>query len=119
SNTPVQLKSAAAVAATEGTGFRYFSFIREGSNFTSGEQTALFVCLGVSFCALLYALMLVGQVLGADKGTAKMQAIADAVREGANAYLARQLKVVALLIGVLVFVLFFSKYDSHIPTSTD
>jgi len=116
----VQIQSASNMAATEsGHGFRYFGFIREGSNFTQGEKIGLFVALGVAFCALLYALMLVGQVMGADKGTAKMQAIAAAVREGANAYLARQLKVVAFLICVLVFVLFFSKYRSNDAISFD
>ena len=39
--------------------------------------------------------MLVNQVRNADQGTKKMQEIAAAVREGANAYLAKQLKVVA------------------------
>ena len=33
-------------------------------------------------------MMLIGQVKSADTGTPKMQAVADAVRAGANAYLA-------------------------------
>src|SRR5262249_41560326 len=114
-----EMKASAGMPAMETHAFRYFSFIREGSTFSQGEQIALFVSLGVALCALLYAGMLVGQVLGADKGTPKMQAIADAVREGANAYLARQLKVVAFLICVLVFVLFFSKYRSDEAISFD
>ena len=68
---------------------------------------ALFGSLIVAVMALLYAGMLVKQVISADQGTKKMQEIAAAVREGANAYLARQLKVVGVLIIVLVFVLFF------------
>ncbi|MEI8195845.1 MAG: sodium-translocating pyrophosphatase, partial [Phycisphaerae bacterium] len=47
---------------------------------------------------------------GADTGTKKMQEIAAAVREGSDAYLARQLRVVGVLIVVLVVVLFLSKY---------
>jgi K(+)-stimulated pyrophosphate-energized sodium pump len=94
--------------------FQYFAFIKD-PRFSSGERVALIASLGVALCALAYAGMLVGQVTNADQGTRKMQEIAAAVREGANAYLARQLKVVAMLIAVLVFVLFFSKYRSDEP----
>lgn len=91
--------------------FHYFGFIND-PHFTTVERVALFVALGVSLLALLYALMLVSQVVRADKGTRKMQQIADAVREGANAYLRRQMRVVAILIVVLVAALFYSKYVS-------
>src|SRR5207245_8287852 len=49
----------------------------------------------------LYAVMLVGQVKNADQGTPRMQEIAAAVREGANAYLAAQFKRIAILIVVI------------------
>src|SRR5205085_9834679 len=91
--------------------FKSFRLLSD-PKFSTTERVLLFVRLIVAPMALAYALMLVKQVTGADKGTKKMQDIAAAVREGANAYLARQLKVVALLIVVLVFVLFFSKYSS-------
>ena len=65
--------------------------------------------LVVAIAGLLYALMLMGQVKAADNGTPKMQAIADAVREGANAYLKRQLTTVAVLIAILVVVLYVTK----------
>ena len=118
-NTPAPAVKAAeasgmAMAPAENAGtpsFKYFSFLSD-PKFSTGERVALFVSLLVAIAALGYAGMLVGQVTGADKGTKKMQEIADAVREGANAYLARQLKVVALLICILVFVLFLSKYTS-------
>jgi K(+)-stimulated pyrophosphate-energized sodium pump len=111
--TTVPGVTAAAPAAAEGHAatFKYFSFLSD-PKFTPGERAALFGSLVVALCALLYAGMLVKQVVNADIGTKKMQEIAAAVREGANAYLGRQLKVVAVLIVVLVFVLFFSKYDS-------
>ncbi|HEY8667459.1 MAG TPA: sodium/proton-translocating pyrophosphatase, partial [Tepidisphaeraceae bacterium] len=92
--------------------FTYFSFLQPGSMFSKGERAALFASLLVALAALAYAGMLVRQVVGADQGTKKMQDIAAAVREGANAYLTRQLRVVGVLIAVLVFVLFFSKYLS-------
>ena len=124
--TPAPAAGAAAAAATVRTelpavkeaahaSFKYFSFLDTtdpNNKFNNGERVALFGCLAVALMALAYAGMLVKQVTGADKGTKKMQEIADAVREGANAYLARQLKVVGGLIIVLVFVLFLSKYDS-------
>ena len=109
-----QKTAADMTAAVNGEGvktFEYFSFLND-PKFTSGERAALFVSLGVAIMALLYAAMLVKQVINADQGTQKMKEIAAAVREGANAYLARQLRVVGVLIVVLVFVLFFSKYLS-------
>ncbi len=88
--------------------FHYFSFMND-PHFTSGERAALFASLAVSVLALLYALWLVKGVMAGDQGTKKMQEIAAAVREGANAYLGRQLKVVAFLILVLVVVLYCSR----------
>jgi K(+)-stimulated pyrophosphate-energized sodium pump len=108
-----------AAAPEEGPkAFQYFAFLHD-PQFTTGERVALFASLATALAALAYAGMLVGQVTGADQGTKKMQDIAAAVREGANAYLARQLKVVALLIVVLVFVLFLSKATSDTPNATD
>jgi K(+)-stimulated pyrophosphate-energized sodium pump len=108
---PVAEAGKAVGEVASGGGFHYFSFMTD-EKFTSGERLALFASLGVALAALAYAAMLVKQVVNADQGTPKMQAIAAAVREGANAYLARQLKVVGALIVVLVFVLFFSKYSA-------
>ena len=107
-----------STSVTTHSTFKYFSFLSD-PHFSSGERAALFVSLLVALAALAYAGMLVGQVTGADKGTKKMQEIAAAVREGANAYLGRQLKVVALLICILVFVLFLSKYSSGGENATD
>jgi K(+)-stimulated pyrophosphate-energized sodium pump len=86
---------------------KYFSFLWD-PQFSQGERVALFVSLGVALAALAYAAMLVKQVVNADKGTRKMQEIAAAVREGADAYLKRQLKVVGILIVLLVGVLFLT-----------
>ncbi|WP_428939062.1 sodium-translocating pyrophosphatase [Fontivita pretiosa] len=102
-----------------GGAFKYFSPLRAGSTFSTGEKIALIGSLLTALAALAYAGMLVRQVTGADTGTPKMQAIAAAVREGANAYLARQLKVVAILIVVLVVVLFYSKYVAGGLNATD
>src|SRR5690349_16437758 len=46
------------------------------------ERVGLILTLLVAVAGLGYAGMLVGQVIGADQGTAKMREVADAVREG-------------------------------------
>ena len=73
------------------------------------EQTALLVVLAIAVAGLLYAGLLVKQVLGADQGTERMQEIARAVREGANAYLAAQFRKIGPLIIVITIALFFTK----------
>lgn len=95
-------------AAGHADGFVYWGPFRSDT-FVWGEKLALVFSMLTAFAAIAYALMLVGQVVRADQGTPKMKAIADAVREGSNAYLRRQLSVVGVLIVVLVFVLYYSK----------
>jgi K(+)-stimulated pyrophosphate-energized sodium pump len=89
-------------------GFQYFSFLTD-PKFSSGERTALWVVLFVAFAGLAYAAMLVKQVMAAPQGTQRMKDIAQAIREGADAYLKKQLSVVSILIIVLVGVLYASK----------
>ncbi|MGH7156256.1 MAG: sodium/proton-translocating pyrophosphatase, partial [Acetobacteraceae bacterium] len=60
--------------------------------------TLIIVC-GV--LALVYGLVTSREVLAADAGTARMQEISAAVREGANAYLNRQYTTIAM-VGALV-----------------
>jgi K(+)-stimulated pyrophosphate-energized sodium pump len=72
------------------------------------EKIALIVNVFVALAGLGYALLLVSQVKNADQGTEKMQEIARAVREGANAYLYRQFSVVAVLIVVITAGLYFA-----------
>jgi len=74
------------------------------------EQVAIWSVLGISILGLLYALFLRRQVMREDKGSAKMQEVWNAIREGADAYLGKQLKSILPLIGVLTFALFFSVY---------
>lgn len=88
--------------------FQFFAFIYS-PHFLWYERWALFAALGIAVLALLYALMLVKQTYAAPIGTVRMQEIAGAVREGANAYLKRQLTTVFVLILVLTIVLFLSK----------
>lgn len=74
------------------------------------EQVAMWSVLGVSILGLLYALFLRWQILKEDKGSAKMQEVWEAIREGADTYLHKQLFSILPLIALLTFALFFSVY---------
>lgn len=71
---------------------------------TNDNRVIVIVVAVVALAALLLALVLVRQVLSADEGTESMKKIAAAVQEGANAYLARQLRTLGIF-AVLVFFL--------------
>jgi K(+)-stimulated pyrophosphate-energized sodium pump len=71
---------------------------------SSGEKGAVAVIGLLAIAALVFAYVLVREVLAADQGTAKMQEIAKAVQEGAAAYLNRQFKTLAVF-SVIVFLL--------------
>jgi K(+)-stimulated pyrophosphate-energized sodium pump len=90
-------------SGTEGSGqpFAYFSPFQDGYGFNTLERTALIVVLVIALAGLLYAWMLVKQVMAADQGTKKMQEIAAAVREGANAYMKAQFTKIGPLIVIL------------------
>ncbi|MBR2392837.1 MAG: sodium/proton-translocating pyrophosphatase [Elusimicrobiaceae bacterium] len=81
------------------------------------EQYALFGVLFIAVLGLLYALFLRKQVINEDCGTPAMQKVWGAIREGANAYLKRQLKTILPLIGLLTICLFLSVYI--VPVSQD
>jgi K(+)-stimulated pyrophosphate-energized sodium pump len=86
------------------------------SGYTPLEKVALIANVVVALAGLGYALMLVGQVKNADQGTPRMQEIARAVREGADAYLFRQFRVVGVLIIVITGVLWWASNTSgNIP----
>jgi K(+)-stimulated pyrophosphate-energized sodium pump len=74
----------------------------EGSNLSY-----VYVVLAISLIALGIAWALRSQVLAQSDGTAKMREIAEAVQEGAAAYLARQFRTLSYFVGI-VFVLLFA-----------
>ncbi|WP_110241093.1 sodium-translocating pyrophosphatase [Nocardioides gilvus] len=63
------------------------------------------VVLAISLAALAMAAVFRAQVLAAGEGTAGMKEIALAVQEGANAYLARQFRTLAIFAAIAFFVL--------------
>ncbi len=86
------------------------------SRYAIYEKIALVTNVFIALAGLAYALMLVKQVRTADQGTTRMQEIARAVREGANAYLYRQFRVVGVLIVLITVVLFFAaKASGAVP----
>ncbi|HTQ39272.1 MAG TPA: sodium-translocating pyrophosphatase [Pirellulales bacterium] len=85
------------------------------SKYSGIEKFLLLLNVAVALAGLGYAFMLVGQVKNADQGTPRMQEIAHAVREGADAYLFRQFRVVGLLIVVITVALYFGAKSTGAP----
>lgn len=73
---------------------------------TDENRIIVIVVAVVALAALVVAQLLVRQVLAAGEGTDKMKEIAAAVQEGANAYLARQLRTLGVFAVVVFFLLF-------------
>ncbi|RED42520.1 K(+)-stimulated pyrophosphate-energized sodium pump [Rhodopseudomonas thermotolerans] len=67
-------------------------------------MTALWVIVLCGALSIVYAIWATSSVLAADQGNARMQEIAGAVREGAQAYLKRQYMTIAI-VGVVIFAL--------------
>ncbi|MCX7427805.1 MAG: sodium-translocating pyrophosphatase [Planctomycetia bacterium] len=86
-----------------------------GEKFSIYEKIALVANVVIALGGLAYAMMLVGQVMRAPQGTKKMQEIAQAIREGANAYLYRQFRVVFVLIVAITALLFYGAKASDLP----
>src|SRR5437764_3933358 len=67
-------------------------------------MTALWVIVLCGALSIVYAAWATSSVLKSDAGTARMQEIAAAVAEGAQAYLRRQYTTIAI-VGVVIFIL--------------
>ncbi|HXZ02013.1 MAG TPA: sodium-translocating pyrophosphatase [Stellaceae bacterium] len=67
-------------------------------------MNAYFIVVAGGVLALLYGAWTSRQVLAADAGSARMQAISAAVQEGAKAYLNRQYRTIAI-VGVIIFLI--------------
>ncbi|MEP0191458.1 MAG: sodium-translocating pyrophosphatase [Erythrobacter sp.] len=66
----------------------------------------ILISIGLGLLAIVYGFVTSRQVLGASAGNEKMQEIAGAIQEGAQAYLGRQYRSIAI-VGVIVAVLVF------------
>jgi len=85
-----------------------FRFLQMG--LTSFEEIATWLVLAIAFVGLIYALFLRQQIMAEDKGTKEMQEVWEAIRQGANAYLTRQLRTILPFIVLLTIALFLSVY---------
>jgi K(+)-stimulated pyrophosphate-energized sodium pump len=92
-----------------------------GQNFMFGlspfEQVAIWTVLGIAVLGLSYAVFLRVQILKENKGTESMLEVWNAIREGADAYLGRQLKSILPLIAILTLALFLSVFI--VPPSSE
>jgi K(+)-stimulated pyrophosphate-energized sodium pump len=89
----------------------YTTQAAELAELTSGNRILVLVIALVAVAALALAVVLVKQVLAAGDGTDSMKEIASAVQEGANAYLARQLRTLSVFAVVVVFLLLLLPAD--------
>src|SRR5512147_38368 len=67
-------------------------------------MTALWLIVLCGALSIVYAIWATSSVLSADAGNPRMQEIAAAVREGAQAYLRRQYMTIGM-VGIFIFVL--------------
>jgi len=104
-----QQPTAANVTTEHSEGFVPFALFTD-PKFETIEKFGLVAVLLIAIGGLVYALLLVKQVYNADQGTKKMQDVANAIREGANAYLSAQFKKIGPLI-IVITILLFATYS--------
>src|SRR6478752_3713506 len=68
--------------------------------------------------SIVYGIVTTRGLLSADAGSARMQEISAAVREGASAYLRRQYTTIAI-VGVVIFILAFWLLGAYAATIAD
>ena len=88
-----------------------------------GAGNWLGLALGISGLGLVTAFLFARNVLAADAGTTEMQAISNAIKEGAEAFLRRQYQTIGLLSIVLAVILFVGykigpEYNRQFATKT-
>jgi K(+)-stimulated pyrophosphate-energized sodium pump len=81
----------------------YQEFVLKG-----GEWLVLWLAAAAAILAIAVGLFLVRSVMAADEGTPKMKEIAQAIQEGALAYLKRQFKTIGLILIPLAVIVFIT-----------
>src|SRR6185437_8961154 len=76
------------------------------ASFSGGDRALVTVIGVVALIALAFSFVLFREVLSADQGTPNMIRIAEAVQEGAQAYLKRQFRTLSVVVVVVFLVLF-------------
>ena len=84
----------------------YQEFVLKG-----GEWTVLWLAAAAAVLAIAIGFILVRSVMASDQGTPKMIEIAEAIQEGAWAYLKRQFKTIGLILIPLVIIVFITSTE--------
>ncbi|MDZ4825483.1 MAG: sodium-translocating pyrophosphatase [Actinomycetota bacterium] len=84
-----------------------------------GEWAILIGSALTALLAILVGFALMKGVLAEDAGTPKMQEIAKAIQEGANAYLNRQFKTIAVILIPLAAIVFVTSTEVFKPETED
>src|SRR5271155_5984728 len=82
------------------------------------DKTWLYICLAAGVVGIATGLLLARNVLAADTGTPKMKEIALAVQEGAEAFLKRQFRTIAIIVVPLAILIFFTATKVVRPNAT-
>ena len=80
------------------------------SQLQGAQGPAVWAVLAIAIFGIIYAFWIRSQILTQDKGTERMQQVWGFIRDGANAYLSRQFRTIAILIALLTLVLGASVY---------
>ena len=82
-------------------------FWQANDSFNTGSDSLyLWIALAVGIIGLIAALVFARSVLGSDTGTAEMQRISDAIRQGAEAFMRRQYGTIAMIAVALAIILY-------------
>src|ERR1051325_9621875 len=110
----------AAALSLEHRGGLYLAQIRRAhqTNQRGGGLMLLFV-IAISCLSLAFAIYLARQVIQRDTGTAKMQEISNAIKEGAEAFMSRQNRTIISLSVVLAALIFLLYAFVRTPSSAD
>ncbi|CAB4619851.1 unannotated protein [freshwater metagenome] len=81
----------------------YQEFVLKG-----GEWLVLWLAAAAALLAIAVGLFLVRSVMASDEGTPKMKEIAEAIQEGAWAYLKRQFKTIGLILIPLAVIVYIT-----------
>ncbi len=81
---------------------------------SGGNTTLVVIVLVIALVALAMATLFRQEVLAAPDGTEKMQVIGQAVQEGAQAFLARQFKTLAVFAAIAFLALFVLPGDASV-----
>jgi Na+/H+-translocating membrane pyrophosphatase len=87
-----------------------FSFLTDTVTFGWMDQVGVVLALLIAIGSITYAWVLGKRVFAADQGTKRMQEIAQAVRDGSNAYLRRQFTAIGIILVILTVAIVLAKW---------